>query len=152
MRAKHRFLTVAALSMAVSTSVLLGSVSVASAAVSHRPRLSAGVPRQAGWSSSNWSGYAKHGAPSRRPLGERIVPGAARSKGSTYSSAWVGIDGFKTGARSRRGRSWTTPAAQRTTQHGGRSSGAGNRDPIDHRPPGSSYVRVNHQGFRATPE
>src|SRR6476646_1135826 len=79
--------------MAVSTSVLLGSVSVVSAAVTPRPRLSAGVTRQAGWSSSNWSGYAKTGT-FTKATGQWIVPGAARSKGSTYSSAWVGIDGF----------------------------------------------------------
>ena len=62
--------------------------------MTQRPRLSAGVPRQAGWSSSNWSGYAKTGT-FTKATGQWIVPGAARSKGSTYSSAWVGIDGFK---------------------------------------------------------
>jgi hypothetical protein len=82
-------------------SLLAGSSAALAAAPSagalfHHPRVSAGHVRQAGWASSNWSGYAKSGTYTR-VTGKWVVPGVAHSTKPTYSSAWVGIDGFTNG-------------------------------------------------------
>ncbi|MEK3944955.1 MULTISPECIES: G1 family glutamic endopeptidase [Paenibacillus] len=50
-----------------------------------------------GWSSTNWSGYTitgKKGA-FNRIAGEWIVPYVKPTSKPSYSSAWIGIDGFK---------------------------------------------------------
>ncbi|MBB6733003.1 G1 family glutamic endopeptidase [Cohnella zeiphila] len=66
----------------------------------HRPRLTAGSDRvQAssyGWTSSNWSGYALSGAKGafRRVSACWTVPFVRPSSSPSYSSAWIGIDGF----------------------------------------------------------
>jgi len=58
------------------------------------PRISSNQrARDAGWTSSNWSGYAKTGTYSSATA-QWVVPSVAPAKGSTYSSNWVGIDGF----------------------------------------------------------
>jgi hypothetical protein len=85
---------------AAASTVTLGiGTSVATAAAStpalfHHPRIPVHKVRQAGWSSSNWSGYAKSTGTYTRATAQWVVPAAAPTKGSTYSSAWVGIDGF----------------------------------------------------------
>jgi Peptidase A4 family len=89
------------LSAAVMISLLAGSSAALAAAPSvpvvfHHPRVSAGQVRHAGWASSNWSGYAKSGTYTR-VTGQWVVPGVSRSNKPTYSSAWVGIDGFTNG-------------------------------------------------------
>jgi hypothetical protein len=50
-----------------------------------------------GWSSKNWSGYTVTGRKGafNRISGEWIVPYVKPTHKSTYSSAWIGIDGFK---------------------------------------------------------
>lgn len=50
-----------------------------------------------GWKSSNWSGYALSGAKGAysRISANWTVPLIKPSAGPTYSSAWIGIDGFK---------------------------------------------------------
>ncbi|MBW4084189.1 G1 family glutamic endopeptidase [Paenibacillus sp. S150] len=50
-----------------------------------------------GWTSDNWSGYAISGKKGafRRISGEWIVPFVKPTSSPTYSSAWIGIDGFK---------------------------------------------------------
>ncbi|MNV29919.1 Peptidase A4 family protein [compost metagenome] len=50
-----------------------------------------------GWVSGNWSGYALSGTKGayRRICGEWTVPFIMRTPNSTYSSAWIGIDGFQ---------------------------------------------------------
>lgn len=50
-----------------------------------------------GWTSSNWSGYAVTGRKGsfRRISAEWIVPFIKPTSRSTYSSAWIGIDGFR---------------------------------------------------------
>jgi hypothetical protein len=60
------------------------------------PRISAGsVKRQVGWTSSNWSGYAvTNGAPYTSATAQWVVPSVAATRGASYSSNWVGIDGF----------------------------------------------------------
>ncbi len=86
---------------ACSTAVLLsGSMVVASPvpsaaanAIAHRPRVAVSTS-EVGWASSNWSGYAITGS-FTSVTGSWIVPSAAPTKGNTYSSDWVGIDGFK---------------------------------------------------------
>ncbi|GIO89432.1 hypothetical protein J31TS3_06590 [Paenibacillus lactis] len=52
--------------------------------------------RNIGWISNNWSGYSIKGAKGafRRISGEWNVPFLRPSGGSSYSSAWIGIDGF----------------------------------------------------------
>jgi len=47
-----------------------------------------------GWSSSNWSGYALSNGTYHSITGQWVVPTVAPAKGSTYSSSWIGIDGF----------------------------------------------------------
>lgn len=50
-----------------------------------------------GWSSTNWSGYCVTGRKGSftRISGEWFVPYVKPSYHATYSSAWIGIDGFK---------------------------------------------------------
>jgi hypothetical protein len=68
------------------------------AAVVNHPRVAAGGPHGSssdlGWASSNWSGYAVTGATYTSVAGSWTVPTVARSRKATYSSSWVGIDGF----------------------------------------------------------
>lgn len=45
------------------------------------------------WSASNWSGYAETGT-FTGVAGTWTVPSVASSSGSTYSSVWIGVDGF----------------------------------------------------------
>ncbi|MGC8487927.1 MAG: G1 family glutamic endopeptidase [Clostridia bacterium] len=49
-----------------------------------------------GWASSNWSGYALSGSAGSYSsiTGQWTVPTVTPTKGSTYSSSWIGIDGF----------------------------------------------------------
>jgi Peptidase A4 family len=49
-----------------------------------------------GWTSSNWSGYAVTGSTGtfHSVTGQWTVPSVSASSGATYSSSWVGIDGF----------------------------------------------------------
>ncbi|MHB1980627.1 MAG: G1 family glutamic endopeptidase [Sulfobacillus sp.] len=84
--------------------------SSAAPAISHAPRIALAVPGTThghggssattspfGWASSNWSGYALATSVSgtyTQITGSWIVPTVAPSRGSTYSSSWIGIDGF----------------------------------------------------------
>src|SRR5438094_7169066 len=75
----------------------------ASNAVASRPRISARPPSGGGgspfgWASSNWSGYAITGGPYTSATGEWTVPAVSASRKPTYSSSWVGIDGFSNGS------------------------------------------------------
>jgi hypothetical protein len=45
------------------------------------------------WSASNWSGYAETGT-FTGVSGTWTVPAVAASTSSTYSSSWIGVDGF----------------------------------------------------------
>ncbi|OMF89379.1 G1 family glutamic endopeptidase [Paenibacillus sp. FSL R7-0273] len=53
-----------------------------------------------GWTSSNWSGYAIKGKKGafRRISAEWTVPYVKPTAKPTYSSAWIGIDGFRNGS------------------------------------------------------
>ena len=78
----------------VSVGALLpGVVSAAAPPVTHE---TAGLKPQggAGWTSSHWSGYAHTTARATFISGRWGVPSVTRTSGDTYSSTWVGIDGF----------------------------------------------------------
>ncbi len=82
--------------VAASSSALVATAPVAvatSPAVFHRPAIHNRAATSAGWSASNWSGYAKSGSYSSATA-HWVVPSVSPTSGSTYSSAWVGIDGF----------------------------------------------------------
>jgi peptidase A4-like protein len=81
-----------------------GTAGAVAVVVSHAPRLGAEPPEAGkggsatssslGWASSNWSGYAVTGSAFTRVTGSWTVPAVGASSGNTYSSSWVGIDGF----------------------------------------------------------
>lgn len=84
----------------VGVGVAVAGLSAASVAgartIFHHPRIP--VPARpttaAGWSSSNWSGYAVSGSSFTSVTGHWTVPAVSPSRKATYSSDWVGIDGF----------------------------------------------------------
>jgi peptidase A4-like protein len=85
----------------VSAASLAGvGIAPASAAViTHHPRVAARAPSGSGigafgWSSSNWSGYAVTGTGFTSASGSWIVPTVTATRKPSYSSSWVGIDGF----------------------------------------------------------
>jgi hypothetical protein len=75
-----------------------GDVATAAPAIVHAPRIP--VPADGGhglrstWSASNWSGYAESGTGFTGVSGTWTVPAVAPSSSATYSSAWIGVDGF----------------------------------------------------------
>lgn len=76
-----------------------GVAAPAAPAIVHNPRVDANRPAGGGvgsfgWSSSNWSGYAVTGSGFSRVTGSWIVPTVTATKRATYSSSWIGIDGF----------------------------------------------------------
>ena len=78
----------------MATSVA-ASPSAASTAIQHHPREGQGSGvHNLGWSSSNWSGYAVTGAGYTAVTGSWTVQTVSRTKKASYSSQWVGIDGF----------------------------------------------------------
>ena len=87
---KRALLLVAASSSAM---FVTGPVASAAPAVFHHPAIHARTISSAGWASSNWSGYAKTGSYTSATA-QWVVPSVSASRGATYSSAWVGIDGF----------------------------------------------------------
>ena len=61
----------------------------------HHPKVSSGRPSGSlGWSSSNWSGYAITGSGFNSVSGSWTVPAVSATRKASYSSDWVGIDGF----------------------------------------------------------
>ncbi|HET7530756.1 MAG TPA: G1 family glutamic endopeptidase [Mycobacteriales bacterium] len=82
---------------AASAGILAGSVAptaaTAAPAVFHHPRIPGHAVHAAGWSASNWSGYAKSGSYTSATA-QWVVPSVSATKQASYSSAWVGIDGF----------------------------------------------------------
>ena len=69
--------------------------------IAHHPRVSAGRPggggsgsSATGWASSNWSGYAEAGGTYTSATASWVVPSVSPTRKASYSSAWVGIDGF----------------------------------------------------------
>jgi hypothetical protein len=85
------------------------SLQAAAPAIVHAPRISLGVPHTGkghgggggsssfGWASSNWSGYALSSSTNgayNDITGSWTVPTVQPSTTSTYSSNWIGIDGY----------------------------------------------------------
>ncbi len=66
--------------------------------VASHPRIGARLPASstttAGWASSNWSGYAITRGPYAAITGSWTVASVAASNKQTFSSTWIGIDGF----------------------------------------------------------
>jgi len=82
--------------VAASSSALVATAPVAvatSPAVFHRPAIHNRTSTSTGWSASNWSGYAKSGSYSSATA-QWVVPSVSATTKASYSSAWVGIDGF----------------------------------------------------------
>lgn len=74
---------------------VLAVAPTASLQMSHHPRVAAGVHRgNFGWTSSNWSGYALSGSGFSAVTGQWVVPLVSATKKATYSSNWIGIDGY----------------------------------------------------------
>ena len=70
-------------------------------AITHAPRISLKPSKSVvgsgyGWAASNWSGYALSGSVGQYNsiTGNWIVPTVQPSTGLTFSSSWLGIDGF----------------------------------------------------------
>lgn len=70
--------------------------SAATAAIFHQPRvrLAGSGNKAAGWASGNWSGYAVTGSGYSSVTAQWVVQAVSASRSATYSSEWVGIDGF----------------------------------------------------------
>ena len=92
MRRIRTLVVVGVVAAAASLATLPGTG--AAATISHGARVSASGTRSLGWSSSNWSGYAVTGSGFHAVTGAWNVPSVTGSTSSTYSSAWIGIDGY----------------------------------------------------------
>jgi hypothetical protein len=70
--------------------------SAAGPAIFHHPRIriAGSGNKAAGWASSNWSGYALSGSGYSTVTAQWVVQAVSPSRRATYSSEWVGIDGF----------------------------------------------------------
>jgi hypothetical protein len=85
---------------AAATVALSLPPATAAASTSSDPRIGARIPdgqsSNGGWASSNWSGYAVTGSANAFTsiTGSWTVTSVTPAKGQTYSSTWVGIDGF----------------------------------------------------------
>jgi hypothetical protein len=79
----------------LAAAAVLGPATADAGAIFHKPRIphSAAV-HGAGWASSNWSGYAVTGTGFTSITGSWKVPSAAPTRSATFSSNWIGIDGF----------------------------------------------------------
>src|SRR5215472_2026642 len=84
---------------AVAAVVLTSPPASGALTVASHPRIGAKIPSgsstNAGWASSNWSGYAVTGGPYTSITGSwTVTKVTGSSRGATYSSTWIGIDGF----------------------------------------------------------
>jgi hypothetical protein len=91
---------VAALSsglLGVSLTVVAGTGAVATVApaIVHAPRIPNNFHGSRNtWAASNWSGYSETGTGYTGVSGTWTVPAVAATSSATYSSAWIGVDGF----------------------------------------------------------
>ena len=86
-------LVAAAFVVTASGLSLADNATAAAPVISHHPNIPGPKVRNAGWSSSNWSGYAKSGTYTSATA-QWVVPSVSATRSASYSSAWVGIDGF----------------------------------------------------------
>ena len=90
---RRRLAALPAALLVVAAGLALGTQHGA-ASFAHRPFASLGHgSHNAAWSSSNWSGYAKTGTYTSI-TGKWTVPSVSATSSATYSSTWIGIDGF----------------------------------------------------------
>lgn len=92
-----------ALALSASASTAIASAGSAATFLSQNaPRITLQVPHprgasSIGWASTNWSGYAVSSSAQgtyQSITGQWVVPTVRPSSKRTYSSAWIGIDGF----------------------------------------------------------
>lgn len=69
------------------------AVATVAPTIVHAPRIPAGHGLRNTWAASNWSGYAKTGS-FTGVSGTWTVPTVTQTSSTTYSSAWIGVDGF----------------------------------------------------------
>jgi hypothetical protein len=94
-----KFRRVLAVASVVGTGAVVAALPAGSAAgpaIFHHPRirLAGSGNKVAGWASSNWSGYALSGSGYSSVTAHWVVQAVSASHKATYSSEWVGIDGF----------------------------------------------------------
>jgi hypothetical protein len=74
---------------------LPGGSPAGSRAIFHHPRIPVSqAATAAGWAASNWSGYAIPGSAFTSVTAQWTVAPVTSSRKATYSSEWVGIDGY----------------------------------------------------------
>jgi len=90
-----RFVRLALAAAATLATIVAASPSAPAATLAHHPRegRAHGVGNL-GWSSSNWSGYAITGSGFTAVTGAWTVQAVSPTKKASFSSQWVGIDGF----------------------------------------------------------
>jgi len=89
-----RFLRIAVAASATLATIVAATPST-TAAIVHHPRHGQGTGvGNLGLSSSNWSGYAVTGAGFTAVTGSWSVQSVSATKKASYSSQWIGIDGF----------------------------------------------------------
>ena len=94
-----KFRRVLAAASVVGTGAVVAGLPAGSAAgpaIFHHPRIrvAGSGNKAAGWASSNWSGYSLTGSGYSSVTAHWVVQAVSRSHKATYSSEWVGIDGF----------------------------------------------------------
>lgn len=85
----------------LSAAPLLSASTAAAQPITHSVRMAADTSHartgpgrtRSTWSASNWSGYAETGKYTG-VSGTWIVPAVKATSSATYSSAWIGVDGF----------------------------------------------------------
>lgn len=95
MRRSYLAVLIAAVLIAASGLFGAAQASVSAPALYHAPAIVI-ASSPAGWSSPNWSGYAGTTSPGDATQIEAywVVPKVKATKGNSYSSTWIGIDGF----------------------------------------------------------
>ena len=79
--------------------MVAGATAAVTPAIVHAARVPVAAARggdgavRSTWSASNWSGYAETGT-FTGVTGTWTVPAVSTSSSATYSSAWIGVDGF----------------------------------------------------------
>jgi hypothetical protein len=90
-------LLAATMALLFAAPALATPVESAAAIITHAPMATTagalGGTSAADWSSSNWSGYAETGT-FTGVSSTWTVPAVSSTSGSSYSSAWIGVDGF----------------------------------------------------------
>ena len=89
----RRIAAVIAVLAVLATSLSPSSAAAANAEV--RNGLGHAASTGLGWASPNWSGYAVTAGPYTSATGTWVVPAVQATATPSYSSTWVGIDGFE---------------------------------------------------------